>query len=35
LLSTTTGCAVTRGQETSEAYIDDFTITATVKSRFV
>jgi hyperosmotically inducible protein len=32
---TTTGCAVSRGQETTGAYIDDSTITATVKSRFV
>jgi hypothetical protein len=29
---TTTGCAVSRGQETTGAYIDDSTITATVKS---
>jgi hyperosmotically inducible periplasmic protein len=35
LLATTTGCAVSRGQETTGAYIDDSTITATVKSRFV
>jgi hypothetical protein len=35
LLTTTTGCAVSRGQETTGAYIDDATITATVKSRFV
>ena len=35
LLSTTAGCAVMRGQETTGAYIDDSTITATVKSRFV
>ena len=32
---TTTGCAVTRGQETVGAYIDDTAITASVKSRFV
>jgi osmotically-inducible protein OsmY len=32
---TTTGCAVSRGQETTGSYIDDSTITATVKSRFV
>lgn len=32
---TTTGCAVTRGQETVGAYIDDSAITATIKSRFV
>ncbi len=35
LLITTTGCAVSRGQETTGAYIDDSAITATVKSRFV
>jgi osmotically-inducible protein OsmY len=35
LLTATTGCAVSRGQETTGAYIDDSTITATVKSRFV
>jgi hyperosmotically inducible periplasmic protein len=34
-LLTTTGCAVTRGQETVGAYIDDAAITTTVKSRFV
>ena len=34
-LLTVSGCAVTRGQETTGAYIDDSTITATVKSRFV
>ena len=30
----TTGCAVTRDQETMGAYIDDSVITTTVKSRF-
>ncbi len=30
-----TGCAVTRGQETVGAYVDDTVITSTVKSRFV
>ncbi len=35
LLTTTTGCAVSRGQETTGAYIDDSAITASVKSRFV
>ena len=30
----TAGCAVTRGQETVGAYIDDTTITTQVKSRF-
>jgi len=34
-LLTVTGCAVTRGQETAGAYIDDTGITTTVKSRFV
>lgn len=29
------GCAVTRGQETVGAYIDDTTITTQIKSRFV
>lgn len=29
------GCAVSRGQETTGAYVDDATITTTVKSRFV
>lgn len=35
VLATTAGCAVTRGQETVGAYIDDAAITTTVKSRFV
>ena len=35
VLTATIGCAVSRGQETTGAYIDDSTITATVKSRFV
>lgn len=30
-----TGCAVTRGQESVGAYIDDSAITAAVKARFV
>lgn len=34
-LLTTAGCAVTRGQETTGAYIDDSAITAAVKSSFV
>ena len=34
-LVTVTGCAVTRGQETVGAYIDDATITARIKARFV
>ena len=33
-LVVTTGCAVTRDQETMGAYIDDSVITTTVKSRF-
>ena len=32
---TTSGCAVTRGQESVGAYIDDATITTQIKSRFV
>jgi hyperosmotically inducible protein len=35
LLLSATGCAVTRGQETVGAYIDDATITTQVKARFV
>jgi hyperosmotically inducible protein len=31
----TAGCAVTRGQETVGAYVDDASITAAVKARFV
>ena len=34
-LVTATGCAVTRGQETAGAYIDDTAITTSVKSKFV
>jgi hyperosmotically inducible periplasmic protein len=34
-LISTAGCAVTRGQETVGAYIDDATITTQIKSRFV
>ena len=34
-LLATAGCAVTRGQETVGAYIDDATITTQVKGRFV
>jgi hyperosmotically inducible protein len=33
-LATTTGCAVTRNQETVGAYIDDATLTTRVKSKF-
>jgi hyperosmotically inducible protein len=32
---TTVGCAVSRGQQTSGAYIDDATITTQVKSRML
>ena len=35
LLVTASGCAVTRGQETVGAYVDDATITTQIKSRFV
>ncbi len=35
MLLTATGCAVTRGQETVGAYIDDTGITTQVKARFV
>jgi osmotically-inducible protein OsmY len=34
-LLTATGCAVTRGQESVGAYVDDATITTQVKARFV
>ena len=34
-LTTITGCAVTRGQETVGAYIDDTAITTSIKARFV
>ena len=35
VLLTTAGCAVTRGQETVGAYIEDSAITTAVKARFV
>jgi hyperosmotically inducible protein len=35
LLLTASGCAVTRGQETVGAYVDDATITTQIKSRFI
>lgn len=35
LLVTASGCAVTRGQESVGAYVDDATITTQIKSRFV
>jgi osmotically-inducible protein OsmY len=34
-LLSATGCAVTRGQETVGAYVDDTAITTSVKARFV
>ncbi len=34
-LVTATGCAVTRGQESVGAYIDDTAITTAVKARFI
>ena len=34
-LLSASGCAVTRGQESVGAYVDDTAITATVKSRYV
>jgi hyperosmotically inducible periplasmic protein len=34
-LLTASGCAVTRGQESVGAYVDDTTITSTVKGRYV
>jgi hyperosmotically inducible protein len=35
VLATAAGCAVTRGQESTGAYIDDTAITTSVKARFV
>lgn len=35
LLIAASGCAVTRGQESTGAYIDDAAITTAVKARFV
>ena len=35
VLITATGCAVTRGQESVGAYVDDTAITTAVKARFV
>ncbi len=35
VLLTTSGCAVTRGQETVGAYVDDAAITTAVKAKFV
>lgn len=34
-LLTASGCAVTRGQETVGAYVDDATMTTQIKARFV
>ena len=34
-LLSTTGCAVTRGQESVGAYVDDTAITTAVKARFI
>jgi hyperosmotically inducible protein len=34
-LLATAGCAVTRGQETAGAYVDDTAITTRIKARFV
>jgi hyperosmotically inducible protein len=35
LLITVSGCAVTRGQETVGAYVDDSAITTAVKARYI
>ena len=35
VLLTTAGCAVTRGQETTGAYIDDAALTTRIKARFI
>jgi osmotically-inducible protein OsmY len=35
VMLTATGCAVSRGQESVGAYVDDTTITTQVKSRFI
>jgi osmotically-inducible protein OsmY len=35
IVATTAGCAVSRGQETVGAYVDDAAITTAVKARFV
>ena len=34
-LITASGCAVTRGQETTGAYLDDTAITTSVKTKFI
>ena len=35
VLLSATGCAVTRGQETVGAYVDDTAITTAIKARFI
>ena len=35
VLATASGCAVTRGQESVGAYVDDTAITTAVKARFI
>ena len=35
VLATTAGCAVTRGQESVGAFVDDTAITTAVKARFI
>ena len=35
VLATASGCAVTRGQESAGAYVDDAAITTAVKARFL
>jgi hyperosmotically inducible periplasmic protein len=35
VLATASGCAVTRGQESVGAYVDDSAITTAVKARFI
>jgi len=34
-LLTTAGCAVTRGQQTTGAYVDDTALTTRIKARFI
>ena len=35
VIATASGCAVTRGQETTGAYLDDTAITTSVKGKFI
>ena len=35
VIATASGCAVTRGQETVGAYVDDTAITTSVKARYI